>query len=126
MPIDPKRFKKIVTNHFDNLSEEEFLETLHKSSPYLFDGSSEENHDIKLSDRDEITSLNTFAKLFFIDEESRGYLIEEVYRMKSSEVAPINIRIYLIKFYIHYGYAALINAIISSTDKITKILTKKV
>ena len=45
MPIDPKKFKKIVTNHFDNLSEEEFLETLHKSSPYLFDGSLEANQD---------------------------------------------------------------------------------
>ena len=41
MPIDPKKFKKIVNNHFDNLSEEEFLKILHKSSPHLFDGNSE-------------------------------------------------------------------------------------
>jgi hypothetical protein len=54
MPIDPKKFKKIVINHFDNLSEEEFLETLHKSSPYLFDGSSEEKRDAQLSGNDEI------------------------------------------------------------------------
>jgi hypothetical protein len=47
MPIDPKKFKKIVTNHFDNLSEEEFLKTLHKSSPYLFDENSEEKKDVK-------------------------------------------------------------------------------
>ena len=42
MPIDPKKFKKIVTNHFDNLSEEEFLKTLHKSSPHIFETNSEE------------------------------------------------------------------------------------
>jgi hypothetical protein len=41
MPIDPKKFKKVVTNHFDNLTEEEFLKTLRKSSPHLFDESSE-------------------------------------------------------------------------------------
>jgi Circadian oscillating protein COP23 len=42
MPIDPKKFKKVITNHFDNLTEEEFLKTLRKSSPHLFDESSEE------------------------------------------------------------------------------------
>jgi hypothetical protein len=126
MPIDPRKFKKIVTNHFDNLTEEEFLKNLHKSSPYLFDENSLEKQDVQLLDRDETTSLNTFAKLFFIDEEVRGYLIEEVYRMKSNKVNPITIRIYLIKFYIHYGYGVLIQSIIYSTDKITKILTKKV
>jgi hypothetical protein len=47
MPIDPKKFKQVVTNHFDNLTEEEFLKTLHKSSPYLFDESSEVKKDIK-------------------------------------------------------------------------------
>jgi hypothetical protein len=37
MPINPKKIKKIVTNHFDNLSEAEFLKTLRTSSPHLFD-----------------------------------------------------------------------------------------
>jgi hypothetical protein len=32
MPIDPKKFKRIVTNHFDNLTKEYFLKTLDKSS----------------------------------------------------------------------------------------------
>jgi hypothetical protein len=35
MPIDPRKFKKIVTNHFDNLTEEEFITTLHKSSHHF-------------------------------------------------------------------------------------------
>ena len=63
MPIDPGKFKRIVTNHFDNITEEEFLKTLHKSSPYLFDVSSEVKHDILSSDRDETTSLNIITKL---------------------------------------------------------------
>ena len=50
MPIDPKKFKKVLNNHFDNLSKEEFLKILHKSSPYLFDGSSGVKHDILSSD----------------------------------------------------------------------------
>jgi hypothetical protein len=45
MPIDPKKFKKIVSNHFDNLSEEEFLKTLQKSAPHLFDEKSVEKQD---------------------------------------------------------------------------------
>ncbi len=53
MPIDPRKFEKIITNHFANLTEEEFLKTLQKSSPYLFDGSSEAKHDVTLSERDE-------------------------------------------------------------------------
>jgi hypothetical protein len=69
MPIDPKKFKKVITNHFDNLSEEEFLETLHKSSPYLFDGSLGEKQDVQLLDRDETTSLDTF---FRIDRDNLG------------------------------------------------------
>jgi hypothetical protein len=126
MPIDPKKFKKVVTNHFDNLTAEDFLKTLHKSSPYLFDENSVEKQDVQLLDRDKTTSLNTFTKLFSIDEEFRGYLIEEAHRMKSNKVAPVTICIYLIKFYIHYGYGVLIQSIIYSTEKITKILTKKV
>ena len=64
MPIDPKKFKKVLNNHFDNLSKEEFLKILHKSSPYLFDGSSGVKHDILSSDRDEITSQNIFPHIF--------------------------------------------------------------
>jgi hypothetical protein len=97
MPIDPKKFKKIVTNHFDNLSEEEFLETLRKSSPYLFDGSLEANHDVSSSDRDEITSLNIVTKLSPIsnpgnDQKFVAYLSEEADRMKSDNIDPITIR----------------------------------
>jgi Circadian oscillating protein COP23 len=56
MPIDPKKFKKVINNHFDNLTEEEFLKTLHKSSPYLFDESSEEKRDVQLSEKSDMQS----------------------------------------------------------------------
>ena len=56
MPINPKKFKKIVTNHFENLSEEEFLKTLHKSSHHIFDANSEEK-DVT-SDRDRMNQPN--------------------------------------------------------------------
>ena len=63
MPIDPSKFKRIVTNHFDNITEEELLKTLHKSSPYLFDESSEAKHDAPSFDQDEIISSNNTVKL---------------------------------------------------------------
>jgi Circadian oscillating protein COP23 len=61
MPIDPKKFKKVVTNHFDNLTEEEFLKTLQKSSPHLFDESSEEKRDTLLTNR--IETLDASSKI---------------------------------------------------------------
>jgi hypothetical protein len=56
MPIDSKQFKKIVTNHFDNLTEEEFLKTLYKSSPRLFDKRLEQEQNIHPHKQNEETS----------------------------------------------------------------------
>jgi hypothetical protein len=50
MPINPEKFKKIVTDHFATVTDEEFLENLRKSSPYLFTENSEATKDIQLSD----------------------------------------------------------------------------
>jgi hypothetical protein len=130
MPIDPKKFKKIVTNHFANLSEEEFLKTLHKSSPYIFDGSSEAKHDITLSDRDEIASLNIITKLSPISdpEFDRAFLAEleeEANRMKSNNIDIITIRGYIIKQKLMYIFAVVVMSIKYLTRKITKTITKK-
>ena len=54
MPINLKQFKKIVTNHFENLTEEEFLSTLHKSSPRLSDEKSEQVQNVRLHDRNKV------------------------------------------------------------------------
>jgi hypothetical protein len=35
MPMDAKEFKRRVTEHFESVTEEEFLENLRKSLPYL-------------------------------------------------------------------------------------------
>jgi hypothetical protein len=70
MPIDPNKFKKVVTKHFDNLTQEEFLKTLQKSSPYLFDNSSGVKHDIHLSihlsNRHEGISSKILAKFIYL------------------------------------------------------------
>jgi hypothetical protein len=58
MPIDPKQFKKIVTNHFENLTEEDFLKTLYKSSPRLFDEKSEHVQNFELHNQNEVASEN--------------------------------------------------------------------
>jgi hypothetical protein len=59
MPIDPKRFKKIIANHFENLTEEEFLKTLYKSSPRLFNEKLEQaQHNIQPHSQQELTSEN--------------------------------------------------------------------
>jgi hypothetical protein len=35
MPMNPEKFKQIITEHFKTVTPEEFLENLRKSSPYL-------------------------------------------------------------------------------------------
>jgi hypothetical protein len=130
MPIDPNKFKKIVTNHFDNISEEEFLKTLHKSSPHLFDGSSESKDNVPSSDRDEITSLNIITRLSPISnpETDRDFvtsLQEEADRMKSNNIDPTTIRIYIIKQELIYTITTVFQSIVYLTNKITKVFTKR-
>jgi hypothetical protein len=36
MPMDPKKVVRVLTEHFENITEEKFLNTLRKSSPHLF------------------------------------------------------------------------------------------
>jgi hypothetical protein len=51
MPMDPNEFQSRVTKHFKNVTEEEFLSNLRKSSPYLFSKESEEQEkDSSISD----------------------------------------------------------------------------
>jgi hypothetical protein len=52
MPIDPEKFKQIITNHFATVTNEEFLENLRECSPYLFTDSSEEQKGILNSNAD--------------------------------------------------------------------------
>ena len=136
MPIDPKKFKKIVNNHFDNLSEEEFLETLRKSSPYLFDGSSEAKHDVPSSDRDEMTSQNIFSHILDLKsrwdridaenyKEFTSCLEDEADRMNSNNIDLINIKIYIIKGKLSYKLNASIQMVKLLTDMIAQVITKK-
>lgn len=76
MPIDPRKFKKIITNHFDNLTEEEFLETLHKSSPHLFDENSDGKKAASLPIQNKKEKENTKAetKLLNLTNKSLKYI----------------------------------------------------
>jgi hypothetical protein len=37
MPLDPKEFEKVFVNHFEKISQEQFLDNLKVACPYLFD-----------------------------------------------------------------------------------------
>jgi hypothetical protein len=37
MPLDPKEFDKVFTNHFETIAPEQFLDNLKAACPYLFD-----------------------------------------------------------------------------------------
>ena len=45
MPMNPDKFKRIITSHFKTVTPEEFLENLRKSSLYIFTESSEKQQD---------------------------------------------------------------------------------
>jgi XisI protein len=58
MPINLKKFEQIVTEHFATVTDEEFLENLRKSSPYLFIENSEATKDLQISDTSALNSNN--------------------------------------------------------------------
>jgi uncharacterized membrane protein YedE/YeeE len=65
MPIDPKKFREKVTNHFENIDEEKFLKNLHEFSPYLFAKGAQENNDIYVSNSSLVdsNSLNSYRNI---------------------------------------------------------------
>jgi hypothetical protein len=54
MPMDAQEFKRRVTEHFENVTEEEFLENLRKSSPYLFTEESEETQELQIQSKPDL------------------------------------------------------------------------
>jgi hypothetical protein len=58
MPMNPEKFKQIITDHFKTVTPEEFLENLRKSSPYLFTENSEATKDSQISDTSDLNSNN--------------------------------------------------------------------
>jgi hypothetical protein len=36
MPLDPKEFEKVFSNHFETIKPEQFLDNLKAACPYLF------------------------------------------------------------------------------------------
>jgi hypothetical protein len=58
MPMNLRKFEQIVTDHFATVTDEEFLENLRKSSPYLFADESEVTKDIHISSTSDLNSNN--------------------------------------------------------------------
>ena len=50
MPMNPEKFKQIITDHFKTVTPEEFWENLRKSSPYLFTEEPEKQQDDRISE----------------------------------------------------------------------------
>jgi hypothetical protein len=67
MPINPREFERLVTDHFATVTDEEFLENLRKCSPYLFTDSSEETNDIQISH--DISDLNSNNSHSILDRQ---------------------------------------------------------
>jgi hypothetical protein len=64
MPMNPEKFKQIITDHFKTVTPEDFLENLRKSSPYLFTESSEKEQDDRISESDlPVDKINRIPKI---------------------------------------------------------------
>ena len=59
MPINPRKFERLITNHFATVTKEAFLENLRKCSPYLFTDNSEETNDTQISHISDLNSNNS-------------------------------------------------------------------
>jgi hypothetical protein len=60
MPMNPSEFQNRVTEHFKNVTEEEFLSNLRKSSPYLFiKESQKQEKDSSISDSESCLAVKT-------------------------------------------------------------------
>jgi hypothetical protein len=66
MPMNPEKFKQIITDHFKTVTPEEFLENLRKSSPYLFTENLEAKKDIYFADT---SALNSNSGHSIIDRQ---------------------------------------------------------
>jgi hypothetical protein len=61
MPMDAKEFKRRVAEHFENVTEVEFLRNLQKSSPYLFIKGSGEPKEVQTQSKS-VTDNNAIVK----------------------------------------------------------------
>jgi hypothetical protein len=87
MPIDLKEFERVITDHFKNATEEEFIQTLRKASPHLFEETAEEHHEDSVSALSEITPIQQLPEIQFSKDWLRtnatAELVENAYNCLS-------------------------------------------
>jgi hypothetical protein len=92
MPMDAKEFKRRVTEHFENVTEEEFLENLRKSSPYLFTEESGEIHPTtRINNENDVRAKNDMHDLMLLHLNSghkylSGTNVDNIIKVKDNNM----------------------------------------
>jgi hypothetical protein len=83
MPIDLKEFEQVITEHFKNVTEEEFMQNLRKAAPYLFEETVEEYHEDSASILSEDVQVQQTPEIQFskewLKENATAELVENAY-----------------------------------------------
>jgi hypothetical protein len=83
MPIDLKEFERVITEHFKNATQEEFIQNLRKASPHLFKETPEEHREDFVSIHQEDTQIQQTPEIHFskewLKENATAELVENAY-----------------------------------------------
>jgi hypothetical protein len=83
MPIDLKEFERVITEHFKNATQEEFIQNLRKASPHLFEETPENHHEDSVSIHQEDTQIQQLPEILFskewLKENATAELVENAY-----------------------------------------------
>jgi hypothetical protein len=83
MPIDLQEFEQVITEHFKNVTQEEFMQNLRKAAPYLFEEMAEEHHEDSASILSEDVQVQQTPEIQFskesLKENATAELVENAY-----------------------------------------------
>jgi hypothetical protein len=83
MPINLKEFEQAMTEHFKNVTQEEFMQNLQKAAPYLFEETPEEYHEDSASILSEDVQVQQTPEIQvskeWLKENATAELVENAY-----------------------------------------------
>jgi hypothetical protein len=110
MPINLKEFEQVMTEHFKNVTQEEFMQNLQKAAPYLFEETPEEHCEDFMPILHEDTPTQQLPEIQFskewLKENATAELVENAYNClpqsekekflatilgKTSPIDPVNL-----------------------------------